>query len=84
MHSHKHLHFLDADDYTQDTQESVCVRACACACVNMHMWHKHTYGCLHALVLTGGCFTVEGSSTLVFISLQLSLSFNFVFTDASM
>jgi hypothetical protein len=53
----------------------VCVCVCVCVCararVHTHVWHKRTYGCLHALVLTGGCFTAEGSSTLVFISLQL-------------
>jgi len=61
VHSHKHLHFLDADGNTENTEESARARVCVCSC--MHVWH--------ALVLTGGCFTAEGSSTLVFISLQL-------------
>jgi len=49
-------------------------RMCVYAGAHMHVWHEHTYGCLHALVLTGGGFIAEGSFTLVFISLQLLMS----------
>jgi len=46
VHSHKHLHFLDADGNTEDTEESARARVCvfmharvACTCVKRWMFY---------------------------------------------
>jgi hypothetical protein len=63
---------------------------CVRSHTHIHTWHERTYRHLHALVLIGGCFTVEDSCHFCFhftvvVKVVANKPFlNFVFTDASM